>query len=121
MGIIALTNTIKATVRVARQGRGEATERLRDEHDAARFMVADRAHNGLGILAQTSGVVCGRKSDGHGSVPAVLEPWRHQVPVPGTAACTRHENEGERRHVGSYAPRSPLPDRRTKSRPVLLA
>lgn len=71
---------------------------MRNEHDASRLSLADRADNGVHILWQASRIVGRRKSHGDGLVTALLEPQRRQMPIPCAATRAGDQDKADARH-----------------------
>ena len=98
-GIIALRRTRRSTgTPLADERRGEAGERLRDEHDVA--SIADRRHDRIGVLVPARAVVAGRERR---PATAIVAPRLELARRRGATARRRRRRRGS----GRRSPRSP--------------
>lgn len=78
---------------LAHEGRDEAPQRLRDEHDAFRIPLADRPDDGRRVIRKAGPVIRRRQLHRDRLVAARPELRRHQMPVRCAPARAGHEDE----------------------------
>ena len=85
---------------LADERRGEAGERLRDEHDVA--SVADRRHDRIGVLVPARAVIARWKRDRDRDLARRLELAHDEVPLPAVTTGAGDQDVG--RHVSARLP-----------------
>src|SRR5215467_15493541 len=75
----------------SRQRRSESPKRLRDEYHS--LLTLRRGAHPFGVLGQTSGRVIAWHVNGDGLPACLFEQLGHAVPVPGSSASPRDQDE----------------------------